>query len=211
MKFRIVAAASGFWLAALVAISLARLPLTAQNASAQPEHDVAHRLKAEGIPNFARVSKNLYRGGQPGLSGLAALTKLGVEIVVDLRGGHSDAERAAVTKLGMQYVSIPSHCPFPRDRPWASFLKVMRDNEGKKVFVHCRLGDDRTGLAVAVYRMADQGWLSQEALNEMELFGFSGIHPMICPGLKGYVKKFPKRLKTHAAFRDLRAPSGTTN
>jgi protein tyrosine/serine phosphatase len=103
----------------------------------------------------------------------------------------------------MQYISIPAHCPFPRDKPWARFLEVIRENRGRKVFVHCRLGDDRTGLAVAVYRIADEGWSADEALREMKAFGFSGVHHMICPGMAAYVRRFPERLKIDPAFRKL--------
>jgi len=161
------------------------------------------RLEAKGVPNFGQVSPNLYRGAQPSGEGIAALKQLGVDIVVDLRGERSVKEESAVTKLGMQYVSIPSHCPFPKDEPFARFLKVVRDNPGKKIFVHCRLGDDRTGMAVAAYRMADEGWTAEEAMKEMRAFGFSRIHHAMCPGLKEYEEKFPERLKTSPAFREL--------
>ncbi len=160
-------------------------------------------MTAAGIPRFAQVTPNLYRGGQPGADALAGLSKMGVNIVVDLRGRHSKVEEAAVTKLGMQYISIPSHCPFPSDKPWARFLAVIRENPGKKVFVHCRLGDDRTGIAVATYRISELGWSADEALSEMKEFGFSSVHHIICPGLTGYVEHFPERLKSDPAFRDL--------
>jgi tyrosine-protein phosphatase SIW14 len=170
---------------------------------ASPLHSIGTRLNGKGIPNFGQVSANLYRGGQPSADGLASLRRLGVDVVVDLRGSASDVEKAAVTKLGMRYISIPSHCPFPTDRPWATFLKVMRENRDKKVFVHCRLGDDRTGLAVASYRISEEGWSADEALNEMKVFGFTGVHHAICPGLSDYVKGLPERLKNDGAFREL--------
>lgn len=160
------------------------------------------RLKAKGIPNFAEVTPNLYRGAQPTHEGFEALQKLGINIVVDLRGTASKDEESAVTKLGMQYISIPSHCPYPKDDPFAKFLRVIRDNQGKKVFVHCRLGDDRTGMAVAAYRMADEGWSADEAMSEMTAFGFSSSHHAICPGLAAYEKSFPKHLQTNPAFKD---------
>lgn len=178
-------------------------PQSKNQDNPSPLHSIATRLKGKGIPRFGRVSEGLYRGGQPSGEGLQELQRMGVQVVVDLRGTASDVERDAVTKLGMQYVSIPSHCPFPNDKPWARFLEVIAENRGKKVFVHCRLGDDRTGLAVATYRMADEGWSSDEALREMKAFGFSGVHHAICPGMAEYVKKFPKRYKTDPAFREL--------
>ena len=166
-------------------------------------HTSGHRIPNKNIPNFGQVTPNLYRGGQPTLEGMEALKKLGVDIVVDMRGGRQEAENKIADKLGMRYISIPSHCPFPTDKPWAQFLAVIRDNPDRKIFVHCRLGDDRTGLAIASYRIADEGWTAAEALNEMKTFGFSGVHHAICPGLESYVESFPERLKKDSAFKDL--------
>ncbi len=179
-------------------------PQTSFSASAK--HAIAIRRAAEGIPNFAEVNPKLYRGGQPNREGMKALKKLGIGVVVDMRGSRNKNEAAAVNEMGMEYFSIPSHCPFPTDKPYARFLTIVQENPGKKVFVHCRLGDDRTGMAVAAYRMADEGWSADEALEEMKIFGFSGIHHLICPGLSHYAKSFPKRLKTKPAFQDLKPP-----
>ena len=178
-------------------------PQTEGPEKASPLHSIATRLNGKGIPNFGKVTANLYRGGQPAADGLVALKNLGVDVVIDLRGSASDTEQAAVTKLGMQYISIPSHCPFPSDKPWATFLKVMRENRGKKVFVHCRLGDDRTGLAIAAYRLSEDHWSVEEARHEMRVFGFTGVHHAICMGMDKYVKGLPERLKTSPEFRDL--------
>ena len=163
-----------------------------------------------GLPNFAQISPNLFRGGQPGVDGLERLKKMGVSIVVDMRGSKSPHEQVAVRKLGMQYIAIPWHCPLPSDAIFAQFLKLIHDNPKKKIFVHCRLGDDRTGMAVAAYRMADEGWSAEEALNEMEEFGFTGPHHVICPTLQLYEKHFPEHLKNNPIFQDLRVqPEGT--
>ena len=172
------------------------------------QHSMGSRKHAVGLPNFGEVSPQLYRGGQPGVDGFKTLKSMGVTIVVDMRSGHNEHEKEAVTNLGMQYVSIPWHCPIPRDEPFAKFLKVIQDNPGRKIFVHCRLGDDRTGMAVASYRIAEEGWSAEEAMKEMELFGFSGAHHAICPTLAEFEKHFPEHWKTHEAFKDLR-PGGS--
>jgi tyrosine-protein phosphatase SIW14 len=184
-------------------------PQSKNQDNPSPLHSIGTRLNGTGIPRFGQVSENLYRGGQPSAEGLQELKRMGVRVIVDLRGSPSQTERDVVTKLGMDYVSIPSHCPFPRDKPWARFLEVMQENRSKKVFVHCRLGDDRTGLAVATYRIADEGWSADEALREMRIFGFSGVHHVICPGMAEYVKGFPERLKTNPAFRELGGEQGS--
>jgi len=177
-----------------------------------PKHAIGTKQRLTDIPGFGEVTPHLYRGGQPGVKGMDALRKIGIEIVVDMRGGRNKKEEAKAHKLGMQYVSIPWHCPFPRDKTFAKFLKLIRQNSQKKVFVHCRLGDDRTGMAVAAYRMAEEGWSADEAMNEMKEFGFAGMHHVICPTLAHYEKTFPKRLKTSPAFKDLppHTPSTTS-
>lgn len=167
-------------------------------------------MKAKGITNFGEVTPNLYRGAQPSHEGLEALQQLGVSLVVDLRGSASQDERATATKLGMLYVSIPSHCPFPGDEPFAKFLRVLRENSGKKAFVHCRLGDDRTGMAVAAYRIAEEGWTAEEAMKEMKAFGFTTMHHAMCPGLAGYEESFPQRFKTSRAFKELQSKGSNT-
>jgi protein tyrosine/serine phosphatase len=161
------------------------------------------RKRYVGVPNFGEVTPNLYRGGQLGADGLKALQKMGVSIVIDMRSSQSKHEQAVVEKLGMQYVSIPWHCPFPTDEPFVKFLKVIENNTKKKIFVHCRLGDDRTGMAIASYRMAEEGWSADEAMKEIELFGFSGVHHVICPALAHYEREFPKHLEANPAFKEL--------
>lgn len=178
-----------------------------QSTPSPTQHQMGSRKNYVGLPNFAEVSPNLYRGGQPGADGLKALKEMGVGIVIDMRSSKSPHEEAVVSELGMRYISIPWHCPFPDDKTFAKFLKVIHDNPETKVFVHCRLGDDRTGMAIAAYRMADEGWSAKEALKEMEEFGFTGVHHAICPTLELYEKDFPKHLKTNPMFQDMQTPA----
>jgi len=192
-------------LVTLVALVAAAVPQATNTSPTQ--HTMGSRKRYVGLPNFGEVTPNLFRGGQPGVDGLEALEKMGVSIVVDMRGSKSSHEEMAVSKLGMQYVAIPWHCPFPADPVFARFLKLMQDNPGKKIFVHCRLGDDRTGMAIAAYRMAGEGWSAEEALEEMKRFGFTGIHRAICPTLAFYEKRFPEHLKTNPAFKGLEPPA----
>ena len=75
----------------------------------------------------------------------------------------------------------------------------------KKIFVHCRLRDDRTAMIIASNRMAEDGWSADRARLEMEKFGFSFAHRnLICPGLSAYEEGFPHKFKTSPGFRNLR-------
>ncbi len=177
----------------------------AQSAS----HPAAHRIFGEkrtvnGIRNFGEVTPMIFRGGQPSEKGFEALARMGIDIVVDTRGDRKNSEGKVVNRLGMRYVAIPWHCPFPHDEAFARFLKLVQQNPHKKIFVHCRLGDDRTGMMIAAYRMADEGWSADDAMLEMEHFGFSRVHHFICPSLGPYEESFPKRLRKDPAFKGLR-------
>src|SRR5216683_5334469 len=178
-------------------------PAQTNRQTAPPaEHSAATKLTLAGVKNFGEVTPTLYRGGQPSREGFEALAKMGVNIVVDGRLTGADNERKQVNQLGMQYVSIPWHCLFPRDQTFARFLAVLRDNRGKKVFVHCRYGDDRTGMMVASYRMSVEGWTAEEARQEMDQFGFK---PIVCPSLILYEKHFPEHVKKNSALQDSHA------
>jgi protein tyrosine phosphatase (PTP) superfamily phosphohydrolase (DUF442 family) len=168
--------------------------------SARP---IGHQWRIKGIGNFGEVTPTLFRGGQPTTGGFAALAKMGIDIVVDTRGDRTKSEGKEVRRRGMRYVAIPWHCPFPNDDVFVRFLKLLQENSTKKIFVHCRLGDDRTGMMVAAYRMAAQGWTADEAMREMQQFGFSRAHHIICPKLAPYEKSFPKHMATNPAFRGL--------
>lgn len=196
---------SEFKIARIVAVSLLTVTLCAAQTQSSPptQRQMGSRKNYHGLPNFGEVTPNLFRGGQPGVDGLKHLKSMGVSIVVDMRGSKSSHEKNVVHELGMDYISLPWHCPFPRDEPFAKLLKLIKDNPDKKIFVHCRLGDDRTGMAIAAYRMALEGWSADEAMKEMELFGFTGVHHMICPRLAPYEQSFPERLKKDEAFKDL--------
>jgi hypothetical protein len=180
-----------------------------RDSASVPAHALGQKRKIKGIGNFGEVTPALFRGAQPSQEGFEALAKMGVDIIVDGRGNRAGSEGDEVGKLGMQYVAIPWHCPFPNDDVFVRFLKVFQENPNKKIFVHCRLGEDRTGMMVAAYRMAAQGWTADEAMQEMHLFGFSSFHHVLCPGLTSYERSFPEHLEKNRAFEGLHSPTAT--
>jgi tyrosine-protein phosphatase SIW14 len=184
------------------------VPAANPRYSDDAKHSIPPKSTLRGVSNFGEVSTTLYRGAQPTSEGFDNLAKMGVNIVVDLRGSR-EGERKAVTKRGMRYVAIPWRCFHPQDEFFARFLRLLRENPGKKVFVHCRLGDDRTGMMVAAYRMTRQGWTPEDARKEMEAYGVGWFHRVICYGLASYEKSFPQRFRTSPAFQDLRAAEPT--
>lgn len=176
-----------------------------EDAALPAAHNPARKLKLEGLPNLGQVTSTLYRGGQPTKEGLEALARMGVGVVVDLREGTREAEQDEVTKLGMHYVAIPWRCSHPDDATVAKFLTLLRNNRDTKIFVHCYVGTDRTGMMIAAYRMSEQGWTPEEAKIEMQAYGFSFVHHLLCPGLSSYEEKFPSAFAADPEFQALRS------
>lgn len=170
--------------------------------SSAAQHEMGRHMKAKGVRNFGEVTSTLYRGGQPTKEGFETLAHMGIAIIVDT--GRSRRDEKLVTNLGMTYVSLPWYCPFPKDKVFAKFIEITKQNPDKKIFVHCRLGDDRTGMMIAAYRMGVEHWTAKEAMEEMHEFGYRGIHHLMCPGLGSYEKSFPKRLQNDPLFENLR-------
>jgi protein tyrosine phosphatase (PTP) superfamily phosphohydrolase (DUF442 family) len=117
-----------------------------------------------GVANFGFVSADLWRGARPTPLGFSALAAMGVRTVIDLEERNASAEMPA----GVQYVSLPVP-GWRADR--VNTAKVLRAIEQmpKPIFIHCREGRDRTGLAVAAYRVA-HGMSAEDAMREMRNF-----------------------------------------
>jgi protein-tyrosine phosphatase len=193
----------------LIALIVCSAFCVSAQGRADTTHAVAQKVPVRGVPNFGQVTPNLYRGAQPSDKGFESLAKMGVNVVVDLReGNEGNFEEKIVTKNGMTFVGIPWRCTTPKDDYFAKFLTVLRDNSDKKVFVHCHVGVDRTGMMIAAYRISEQGWSADEALREMRAFGFNSFHQFMCYGLESYEQRFPAVVSSSPAFQTLRSTSG---
>lgn len=157
----------------------------------------AKKIDVPGVPKFGKVSEWLYRGAQPREEGFAELKKLGITTILDLRGedlGKRAWERQRAEALGMHFELIrASGWTPPSDEQMAQFLSLVAKRPREKIFMHCWLGDDRTGVFVAAYRMAFEKWTPEEAIDEMYFFHFKGFWH---PAMKKYIREFPERLRS---------------
>ncbi len=142
-----------------------------QNApNATAGRNWAKRLELPGVPNFHKVSENLYRGGQPTTEGMQELKKLGIKTIINLRLFHSDQDKIKDTGLGYEHIYMKTW--HPEDKKVLRFLQIVTDPNRVPVLVHCEHGADRTGTMCAIYRVAVQGWSKNDAINEMTNGGF---------------------------------------
>jgi tyrosine-protein phosphatase SIW14 len=156
-------------------ISLGALTLAAAvaTASATPP-PMAERIDAgPGVENVGRVAPGLYRGSRPTSAGLDALQKLGIKTIINLRHYHGTSEEAGCRRRGIDYVRIvTASSREPRDEDVRKFLEIVTNPARQPVYFHCWRGKDRTGVMAAAYRMAVQGWTLDQAVAEMDAFGF---------------------------------------
>ncbi|HKW33020.1 MAG TPA: tyrosine-protein phosphatase [Candidatus Acidoferrum sp.] len=165
---------------------------------------LGRKLHIAGIHNAGKINDVLFRGAQPEENGLAELKKMGITTIVNLRGEDREKfewERKESESLGMRFVHIPvSGWAPPSDKQVAQFLALFHDDPHQRVFVHCRFGDDRTGVFVATYRMAIDKWPPEQASHEMYFFGFNGFWH---PAMKKFIREFPNHLRTVPALASL--------
>ena len=137
--------------------------------------DSTSLLESRMIPNFATVETGVYRGGQPtDAADWDMLERLGVNQVIKLNydSEGSDEEWARrghelfklPESLAQQIITEPS---VPDILTAVAFVKPG-------TFIHCKHGEDRTGLVVAAWRLS-QGWTKAAAYEEMKAHGFHGI------------------------------------
>ena len=129
----------------------------------------------EGVPNFHKVSDDLFRSAQPTADGMKNLKKFGIEMVVNLRSYHSDRDELGDTALDYEHIYMKAW--HPERKEIIRFLRLVTDSERTPILVHCQHGADRTGTMVAIYRIVIQGWTKEKAITEMTEgpFGFHEI------------------------------------
>ena len=157
----------------------------------------AVRLEKPGLPNLHKVSDDLYRGAQPKAEGISELKKMGVRTIVNFRKLHSDRDEIGDVEIGYEHIGMNPWNPEEEDV--VEFLKIVTDPGRLPVFVHCRHGADRTGLMVAIYRVAVEGWTKEDASSEMREGGF-GFHE-IWRGIPKFLRKLDvERMKREAGM-----------
>jgi len=146
----------------------------------------AAAIQREGLPNLHKVSDQLFRGAQPEKQGFDELKKMGIKTIVNFRGSEKDLKH--ITGKGFNYYHIPVNTFFPKREEFAYFLEIVSKPDNWPVFVHCKHGADRTGTAVALYRIKIQGWDVEKAIHEMVNGGyhFHRIHWQ----LKRFIRTF---------------------
>jgi protein tyrosine/serine phosphatase len=158
-------------------LALAALALTITGTPAQepvPRNERwALPITLEGVPNLHQITPTLYRSEQPTRLGFRNLEKLGIRTVINLRAFNSDDDEVRGTSLRTERVRILTWNI--DDEHVIDVMRMLRNRENGPFLIHCQHGADRTGLMSAMYRVLEQGWTPDEALEELTAGGY-GYH-----------------------------------
>lgn len=140
----------------------------------------------EDLLRFSEVVPgHIYRGAQPTDQGFKDLAKYNIKTVINLRE-EADViahEKPLVESLGMNFISVPLSGFFrPSDKNISSIEQALNNPDLQPIFIHCQHGQDRTGLAIGLFRVFTQKVSAPNSYQEMLDLGF---HPLLV-GLETY-------------------------
>ena len=130
-------------------------------------------IQRQGVDNFFKITDYLYRSEQPTEEGMKNLERMGIKTVINLRVFHSDFD--IIKKTGLLYEEISVKPWHIEDEDVIRVLRIIRKNEKGPFLMHCWRGADRLGLMVAMFRIVEQGWPKDQAIDEMVNGGY-GFH-----------------------------------
>lgn len=126
--------------------------------------------------NLFRMAPDLYRSALPSARDWPQLQALGIATVINFyqRGDEQWLKDPKVVQV---------HLPLRTDRiDDADVIEVLRSirqaQSRGRVLIHCKHGQNRTGLMAAMYRVVYQNWSKAQALAEMRNGGFGGEERM---------------------------------
>ena len=141
-------------------------------------------VQLQGAANLYKVTDYLYRSGQPTEEGMKNLKKLGIKTIINLRPLYFDSDKVSETGLLVEELSVKVW--HVEDADVIKVLRIIRKRENSPFLIHCSNGSDRTGVMIAMFRVVEQGWTKEEAIQEMVNGGY-GFH-RIWFRIVGYVE-----------------------
>lgn len=159
-------------IAILILLSLLFVPTAFSAPPPLRPTEWAQPVASSALKNFYQLDAKLYRSAQPDEDGFAAIKRLGITTVLNLRDFHDDADEAEELGLNLQRIEMEAgKITIPQ---LVQALRIIRTAPGP-VLIHCWHGSDRTGTVSAIYRMVMQGWSAEAAIDELINGGF-GYH-----------------------------------
>ena len=140
--------------------------------------------------NFAKVDERLWRGARPNPEQAAWLAAEGVRVALDLEWEESDAglfPASIACRRILDWEPLPKYLPMVADHHVVSALAYIREGP-VPAYVHCKSGQNRTGVIVAAYRLIERGEPLTAVLDD-----FRSFHPLWDAADSPYIASLPAR------------------
>jgi uncharacterized protein (TIGR01244 family) len=130
------------------------------------------------IPNFLKLSSQVWTSGQPTMEQFAALKREGAREIINLRvpseaNGLGVLEAAKAKELGLAYFNVPVVYDDPRPETADEFLRVTDAQlQNGPVLIHCAAAI-RVGAFWMIRRVLRDGWSFEDALQEANRIGLN--------------------------------------
>ncbi len=158
-----------YLLSLFVALTLFNVQSDAAEARLRPAN-WATPIISEHLQNWYQVDKKVYRSEQPDDKAMAEIERFGIKSILNLREFHDDKDEIKNTQLTSLH--IPIRTQKINDAHIVKALQIIKETE-QPVLVHCWHGADRTGTVIAMYRMVEQGWSREAAIDELINGGYN--------------------------------------
>lgn len=174
-------------LAAATLLAIAVPACAARTEADTPAQSSADVVSEPGAPsNFREVRPGLYRGGHPDTAGIAFLKAKGVERIVNLEVANfveatpwairqelDDAKAAGLVDLRYPMSAFEPALSDRFDQQMDEITSLLKTATPEHpIYVHCKHGQDRTGLVIGLERVLGEGWKPEAAFDEMVAIGF---------------------------------------
>ncbi len=132
------------------------------------------------VPNACHILPGVVTGGQPRPFDLEQFGEAGGGIVLDLRDPMEPRpfdEATLAPRLGLEYVNVVVGAGTLTDTTLDRILAVLREAEGRTVFVHCASGN-RAGGALLPHLILDHGLEEEDAVSQAMRVGLRSAELM---------------------------------
>ena len=171
-------------------------------ASVAQDRDKLDRIQQalkDDVPRILCLDERVATGGQPTEAAFAKLASNGYRAVLNLRtaqeGVDLEREKQLVEKAGMRYINIPVVGSAPKSEQADEFIKAAKETANQPMLIHCGSAN-RVGAFWMIYRVVEQGWPEDKALEEATQIGLRS------PELKRFAQEYigahrPKKTASH--------------
>jgi protein tyrosine phosphatase (PTP) superfamily phosphohydrolase (DUF442 family) len=161
---------------AFLILALGRMTAHAQQTDQRPMADIQQLLKPD-VPRLVCLDDHFATGGQPSDFAYAKMAASGFRSVLSLRTGSEGVdlfrERALVENNKMRYFNVPVISNAPQPQQADEFLRIVKEAVNHPMLINCATAN-RVGAFMMIYRVLEQGWSEDKALEEAVKIGTTG-------------------------------------